>query len=283
MTDTELKDKLIAIKNNDFHVPEGFSDFEAAEFVMRALYSTDSDLRDDLGYTILSKWLIEFKLLDGSQLMTLLKQTVSEKMLFYKIGEGMSDHVFLRAFSALIVALILYRDNQEHFISRQEYMELLRQLNHYCELENDYRSFVEGKGWAHAPAHISDALDECAQNRFVGEFECITIWNSLMIMLRNAQTVFDAEEDERMATAVVSMVTSKKITIPILIQWLHEVKLQKPNQSVHASAFRKYLIQRVNMKHFVRCVYFRLKNASLLDQGADDALMHLEHIFNPSV
>ncbi|MCQ2009788.1 DUF2785 domain-containing protein [Sporolactobacillus sp. STSJ-5] len=281
MTDTELKDKLIEIKNSDFHVPEGFSDFEAVEYVMRALHSTDSDLRDDLGYTILSKWLIEFKLLDGKQLMTILNRTLSERLLFYEVGEELSDHVFLRSFSALLIALILYRDNQEPFIGRQEYMELLRQLNHYCALEKDYRSFVEGKGWAHAPAHISDALDECAQNRFVGESECIVIWSSLMTMLRNAPTVFDAEEDERMATAVLSMVTSKKIMVSVLIKWLRNVDLQKPNQSVHASAFRKYLIQRVNMKHFVRCVYFRLKNASLLDQEADDALMHLEHAFNP--
>jgi len=281
MTDTELKDKLIEIKNNDFHVPEGFSDFEAVEYVMRALHSTDSDLRDDLGYTILSKWLIEFKLLDGKQLMTILNRTLSERLLFYEVGEELSDHVFLRSFSALLIALILYRDNQEPFIGRQDYTELLEHLNHYCELENDYRSFVEGKGWAHAPAHISDALDECAQNRFVGESECITIWESLLTMLRNAPTVFDAEEDERMATAVVSMVTSKKITVSVLIQWLRNIDLQKPNQSVHASAFRKYLIQRVNMKHFVRCIYFRLKNASLLDQEADDALMHLEHAFNP--
>lgn len=280
MIDTELKEKLIEIKNNDFHVPEGISDFDAVELVMRALHSTDSDLRDDLGYTILSKWLIEFKLLNGSELMTLLKQTVSEQMLFYKVGMPQSDHVFLRSFSALLVALILYRDNQEHFIGRQEYTELLRQLNHYCKLENDYRSFVEGKGWAHAPAHISDALDECAQNRFVGQSECFAIWKSLLTMLRNAPTVFDAEEDERMATSVVSMVTAKKITVSILIQWLREVNVQKPNQSVHASAFRKYLIQRVNMKHFVRCIYFRLKNAALLAQN-EDTFIKAEHEWNP--
>ncbi|SFG33052.1 DUF2785 domain-containing protein [Sporolactobacillus nakayamae] len=281
MNDIELKETLIDIKNNDFHVPEELSDFEAVKYVMRALHSTDSDLRDDLGYTILSKWLIEFKLLDGSELIMLLKQAVSEELLFNKISEGVSDHVFLRSFSALLIALILYRDNHEHFISRQKYMELLQQLNHYCELENDYRSFVEGKGWAHAPAHISDALDECAQNRFVGESECLAIWKSLLMMLRNAPTVFDAEEDERMATAVVSMITAKKITVSVLLQWLHAVTLNKPNQSVHALAFRKYLIQRVNMKHFVRCVYFRLKNAALLDQEADDALMKLERAFNP--
>ncbi|MCO7128270.1 DUF2785 domain-containing protein [Sporolactobacillus shoreicorticis] len=281
MTDTELKKKLLEIKNNDFHVPEESTDFEAAEYVMHAFHSTDSGLRDDLGYTILSKWLIEFKMLHGSELMTLLTQAASEKMLFYKVGEGLSDHVFLRSFSALLVALILYRDNQEHFIGKQDYMKLLDQLNHYCELENDYRSFVAGKGWAHAPAHISDALDECAQNRFVGESECLTIWESLLGMLRNASTVFDAEEDERMATAVVSMVTAKKITVSELLRWFCEVDLKEPNQLVHTLAFRKYLIQRVNTKHFMRCVYFRLKNAALLDQEADNALINVEHAFNP--
>jgi hypothetical protein len=281
MTDTELKKKLIEITNNDFHVPEGISDFEAVEFVMHAFQSTDSELRDDFGYTILSKWLIESKLLNGEELMTLLKQAVSEEMLFYKIGMQQSDHVFLRSFSALLVALILYRDNQQPFITKHDYLELLKQLTHYCALEKDYRSFVEGKGWAHAPAHISDALDECAQNRFIGETECITIWQSLLTMLQKAATIFDAEEDERMTTSVVSMITAKKITVPVLLQWLQEVVVQKPSQSVHASAFRKYLIQRVNTKHFVQSIYFRLKSAALLDQEADDALMNLERGFNP--
>jgi hypothetical protein len=104
----------------------------------------------------------------------------------------------------------------------------------------------------------------------------------MLTMLRNTPNIFDAEEDERMATAVISMVTAKKITVTVMLQWLHEVNLNEPSREfVHSQAYRLYYIKRVNIKHFVRCLYFRLKNARLLDQGADDALMHLEHTFNP--
>ncbi|TGA97681.1 DUF2785 domain-containing protein [Sporolactobacillus shoreae] len=278
----ELKNRLLEIQKNGYVLPKGLSEFEAVQLVMRSLSSPDGELRDALGYTILSKWLVEEHLLNGRQLKEILKQAVSEDMLYFKIGKSESDSVFLRSFSSLLIALILFRDNQEKFLNKNEFQENMNQLTHYCELEKDYRSFVVEKGWAHAPAHISDALDECVRSRFAGFNECQALWGSLQTMLRNAPNVFDAEEDERFAIPVLAMVELKKVTLADLFGWLEKVDIQDPEDiPVYSAVNRVNLTKRVNMKHFIRCLYMRMKEKSLLGKEQVEQLIQLEHKFNP--
>ncbi|RLQ97465.1 DUF2785 domain-containing protein [Falsibacillus albus] len=272
-----LVNMLQEIKNNDYRLPDEYSVFEAVKLVMGSLSSPDGELRDDLGYTILFKWLIEQKLLNGTELKNLLEQAQSSKMLYFEIGEIESDSVFLRSFSSLLIALILHRDNEENLLGEEDFQGLLCQLTKYCSLERDFRSFVDGKGWAHAPAHISDALDECVKSRFAGLEECIVILNSIKNMLGNAPAVFDAEEDERMAIPVIGMIVQKKVKVGILVDWLHELEVDKAS-SVDAANLKK----RINIKHFIRCLYMRLKEKSLMDQEEERRLFQLEHRFNPN-
>lgn len=282
MQESELKRQLVNIRNHDFSIPKGLDELSTAESVMDAFRSTDSELRDDLGYTILEKWIVEKRLLDPNTLRKIMKQAITEQMLFHKIGEQDSDSVFLRSFSALLIALILYRDNQEHFFTRDELKQFLLSITQYCLLEKDYRSFVIGKGWAHAPAHISDAMDECAKNRFTTTDDCFLIWKSIRTILHHAPIVFDAEEDERLATIVISMVNAKKIETSRLLIWLKKIELEKPQQlQVHSLTDREYLTKRINSKHFLRCLYMRFSEQSLMSPDELKKLFTLEHKYNP--
>lgn len=282
MQDNELKKLLIKIRENDFFIPNGFDEGSAAELVMGALRSTDGELRDDLGYTILAQWIVKKKRIGPETLKELLKQAVAGKMLFHKIGEQDSDSVFLRSFSSLLIALILYRDNQEYFLSREEFKQILLPITQYCTMEKDYRSFVVGKGWAHAPAHISDAMDECAQNRFATAEDCLLLLQGIRTILYHAPRVFEAEEDERLATVVISMIRLKKIEPVRLLQWLTKINLEKlETLTAHSLAAREYLTKRINMKHFLRCLYIRFSEQSLLKADELKTLFALEHQYNP--
>ncbi|MFX3617046.1 MAG: DUF2785 domain-containing protein [Sporolactobacillus sp.] len=278
-----MKKQLIKIRENDFSIPIGFDERSATELVLNALRSTDGELRDDLGYTILSKWIVEKERIGPETLKKLLKQAIAEKMLFHKIGEQDSDSVFLRSFSSLLIALIFYRDNQEHFLSREEFKQILLPITHYCTMEKDYRSFVIGKGWAHAPAHISDAMDECAKNRFATSDDCLLLLQSIRTILYHAPNVFEAEEDERLATVVISMIRVKKIEPVRLLRWLTKINLEKPEVlTAHSSVAREHLTKRINMKHFLRCLYIRFSGQSLLNAGELKKLFDLEHKYNPN-
>jgi hypothetical protein len=266
------KEDLRKIVENNYEVPDGLSEYEAVQQVVGVLSSPDGELRDELGCTVLSKWLLKKKLLNNLQLTELLEQATSRDMFFYKIGESDTDSVFLRTFSSLLIALILIRDNEEHFLSSVTFHLNMKRLINYCELEKDYRSYVEGKGWAHGPAHVADALDECVRSRYTAYNECEQLWIGLLTLLKNAPNVFDAEEDERIATAVIAMIELEKVSISTLCDWLSTVEAPIEYDLQEE-------VKRKNYKMFIRCLYMRLREKNLL--GAEEnRLFEIQHQFN---
>ena len=126
--------------------------------------STDSILRDTCIYGTFCKLILE-KQLDKGLLEEMLEACLADEMLFHGIGEAESDSVFTRSFTTLLIALILYSDNESGFLSGEMIVEVKEKLLVYMEAEKDLRGFVPGKGWAHSIAHAADAFDELAKKR----------------------------------------------------------------------------------------------------------------------
>ncbi|MFH5779929.1 DUF2785 domain-containing protein [Heyndrickxia oleronia] len=268
-----LKEQLYEIIRHNYALPKGLDEFEAVQQVIGVLGSTDAEVRDELGYRILANWLLRKNFLTGSQLSILLEQAISDDMLFFKIGEAESDHVFKRTFSALLIALILIRDNREEFLGEAAFFQALERINLYCRLEKDYRSYVEGKGWAHGPAHISDAIDECVRHRFTGLDECSKLWEGLLHLIDGAPHVYDAEEDERITIPIIAMVESGKVPFSTLCRWLERIELPAEKDLIS-------MTRRINIKHFIRCLIFGLLGKGL---GKVEDLIIIERKFNPFV
>ncbi|WEG14524.1 DUF2785 domain-containing protein [Pullulanibacillus sp. KACC 23026] len=282
METAKLKDQLLMIQNKDYRLPKGLDEFEAVELVISSLGSPNGELRDELGYTILVKWLVKENILTGDQLTNILKQAISDDRLYFKIGESGTDSVFQRSFSSLLIALVLFRDNEEQFLSKKDFTEVFNRLAEYCRLEKDFRSHVVGKGWAHAPAHISDALNECVRNRYTDYSQCAVLWESLKTLIENAPHVFDAEEDERIAIPVIAMVEQKKILFTDLLQWIKKIDIYQLDSDLDDAAERYTKLQKkLNFKHLLRCLYMRMKAKSLIGKEEEESLLELEHKFNP--
>ncbi|TXK72383.1 DUF2785 domain-containing protein [Paenibacillus sp. N3.4] len=267
-----LKEELSKIVENEYALPEGIDDYLIVKQVILVLSSPDPELRDKLAYRILYNWLLEKKLLQDEQLENLLEDAISQSMLFNGMGQAGTDTIFLRSFSSLLIALILIRDNKDHFLAEHTIRKVMNTLVRYCREEKDYRSYVEGKGWAHAAAHISDALDECVRSRYIGLTECKLVWSGLKKLLENAPEVFNSEEDERIATAATAMVELGKVPLSLICEWLMDVRLPMEND-IHLRHIR------INFKHFTRCFRMRLQKKGLLP--AENKLIIIEEKFNP--
>lgn len=270
------KEQLKVIAANNYALPERENHYDSVKKIVELLGSADPELRDELAMTILSKWLLEVNILTPEQLTELLNRAISDEMLFNKIGEKETDSVFLRSFSSLLIALILYRDNNDEFLSQTTYQSVLERLVTYCEQENDFRGIVEEKGWAHSAAHISDAIDECARSRYAEFAECRKIWTGLFSLLDRSPHVFNSEEDERIATAVTAIIELEKVPFGIILDWLSEIDTTPSSLS-----YTQQLYRRINIKHFLRSVYFRLEQKELLDEEEKQLFLAIEHTFNP--
>jgi len=107
------KQFLQAIVDNNNHIPDDIDYFLFLEALLQNFASTDPQLRDNLTYSVLAHAIIDLdsqKKLTTSQVEDLLLTCIDEEHLFYHIGEAGTDTVFMRSFSLLIIAAILFAD-----------------------------------------------------------------------------------------------------------------------------------------------------------------------------
>ncbi|MFI8709091.1 DUF2785 domain-containing protein [Bacillus sp. NPDC077411] len=259
MDQHELKQELQQIKNNNYAVPEDVDAYPYAQWMLDYIGSPDAELRDELIYSTLERW-ITGEVFRQKELRGLLLQALSPDYLFYKIGEKGTDSVFKRAFSILIPPLILSVHEKEPFLSEEQLYSVAEQVLEYVYLEQDVRGYVDGKGWAHSTAHAADALDALARTIRSREFSH-AILTAVRHKVRLHDYLYINFEDERLVTAVISLWNQNILAQEEWNNWLYSFTIIE-----EASASRNdILIQ--NMRTFLRSLYFRA-----LEQEGNSAL-----------
>src|SRR5579871_1612805 len=146
------KSYLHAIADNHYHIPEDIDRFAFLEALLQNFDTTDVELRDELTYMILAHAVIDQETADrltAEQRESLLLTCIDDAHIFYSIGEAGTDSVFMRSFSLLIIAALLYTDTRLQQISEEATRETHTALLRYAREERDWRGYIKGKGWAH--------------------------------------------------------------------------------------------------------------------------------------
>src|SRR6266566_10116307 len=104
------KEFLRSLVYNDYSFSDDIDSFAFAVALLSNLASTDTELRDELSYMLLAEGIIGKGKLTPEQAHDLLITTIDNEHLFFHIGESGTDSVFLRSFSNLVIAAILYSD-----------------------------------------------------------------------------------------------------------------------------------------------------------------------------
>lgn len=192
---TDIKDGTVRLHDLD--------EAHVIQSMLHYIGSPDSELRDQLIYTLFYRFIIEDDQLTSKQLTEMFHTTLKHH-LCHGIGETATDTVFTRAFSTLLIALILGRDRQQHFLSGADIDTLKAKLLVYVDCEVDTRGYVPLKGWAHSIAHVADAFDELVMHPKLDETDFSEIlealWNKVMI-----PTVYLHDEDERLLNPIFAL------------------------------------------------------------------------------
>lgn len=223
--------------------------------------SPDSELRDILIYGTFCK-LTRDKQLDQQVLIEMLDLCLSDTMLFKGIGEIETDTVFTRSFITLLIELILYRDNEEGFLSSHKVLEIKDKLIAYINLENDLRGFDAGKGWAHSVAHVADAFDELVKNEKITSNLYLEILNPLWDKVFVSNAIYIHDEEERLLAPILEMLNTglKHEAIEDLLQNVH-LKLEKQKSQLQEE---DYWILYANCKKFLKSFYLQVDNHASL-------------------
>lgn len=251
-----LKDIQIGVKNW-----EKENELFLINSMVEHIGSPDSELRDILIYGTFCQ-LTRDKQLDQQVLIEMLDLCLSDTMLFKGIGEIETDTVFTRSFTTLLIALILYRDNEEGFLSSHKVLEIKDKLIAYINLENDLRGFVAGKEWAHSVAHVADAFDELVKNEKITSNLYLEILNPLWDKVFVSNAIYIHDEEERLLAPILEMLNTglKHEAIEDLLQNVH-LKLEKQKSQLQEE---DYWILYANCKKFLKRFYLQVDNHASL-------------------
>jgi len=277
----QLKQLLIEVKDNDYNVPSGVDVDGVIADMLRLIGHTDAELRDALIYSTFMEW-AEFKgVISTDQMKQILNTSLSDTHLFFRIGEKDTDSVFTRSFSALLINVALCVHDERPFLSVKEIHEIKEIVFQYISQEKDYRGYVDGKGWAHAVAHIADALLTIAGVEkaidvdgayCIGREGLLEVLQAVKALVCNKEYVYATEEDERLVTAFMVVTDHKILTTEELINWIDSFNMAD-NEYWKGTMPDDYYLH-VNRKNFMRSLYFRLQS-QLSTEGFDEICKHM--------
>ena len=212
------KDYWRAIIADDYAPP---ADVPLASLVAELsgyLGSPDAELRDGIGYAVLTQWLYVKKAVPPD----LRRELIAEWManLRQGIGEKGTDSVLKRSFSALMLSIVAALDNEELFLDRKEFDALLQAALAYLRDEKDTRGFDAEQGWLHSVAHTADLLKFLGRSRHLAASEQAAVLTAIARKMARLDHVLVHGEDERLARAVVSIVARPDVDMQALEEFL---------------------------------------------------------------
>jgi Protein of unknown function (DUF2785) len=225
--------------------------------MMHFIGTTDSELRDKLIYSTFCQLALDSHL-EHELLSDLLDYCLSDDMLFKGIGEDGTDTVFTRAFTSLVIAVILYKDNEDDFLPKNAVYKTKDHLIDYINSENDLRGFVPGKGWAHSVAHVADAFDELILNNKIQQKDLLDMLRPLWEKILVSDSVYVHGEDDRMVTPILAML-EKGVDIGEIEQLLKGVpaELKRRKEQVNEE---NYWFLEANCKTFLKSFYVKISS-----------------------
>ena len=250
--EAEANSLIAGLAADDWQVPAETRPFDVIMQLAPHLASPDPTLRDEGIIALLGTWIYERDLLSPGELEELLAMAVSDDMLMRDIGSSGTDAVFARSFSLLPIALVLLCDNRHPFLDHETWQHVVERVADYCRRETDFRSRVPGKGFAHAPAHAADVLDEIVRSRYADGETAIVAWEALAGLVSRCPTVFDCDEDLRLSVPLAAMIAAGHTTVARLCEHMAAALPAADDPSAEAQ------VRRTNWRHLTRSLYFQL-------------------------
>lgn len=269
-----LKKKLQAVKKNEFKL-DGESTSDYLDHMLLHIGDLDYELRDHLIYPTMLHWIEINRELDKDTLSKMFDTLLSDDYIFFNIDKEDDTSVYKRSFSTLTLNPILCVHEEEPFLSDEQINSFRTKMMDYVKREKDFRGYDDNHGWAHSLAHWSDTnffltfgLDEPNEM-------CNTVLKTIQDKIISIKTPLSREEDERLATNIAyEYIGEKMISVDDFKKWLDGF-----NQVFNIEDKMHKYTAKVNVKHFLRSMYFRMRHLEISDDFVSP-LIELEKKFN---
>jgi len=173
--------------------------------------------REDLAYPLLTTW-IDKGVYD--ELLSGLGDGIVPG-LRYGLGHDGDVSVLRRSYSALMLAEIIGRDNNEHLMTSDSVLRWGDSATAWYVREQDHRGWVPEQGWANAIAHGADLLAALARSRHFGRLELTVLLDVIADrVLQPTSYIWRHGEEDRLAFAVMTLLHRNALDPGIVEPWL---------------------------------------------------------------
>lgn len=265
MEKTLLKVKLKKVVENEYKVLENMDYEYVTNKMLDNIGVLDPELRDNLIYMVLANWIMN-DVYNNQELKQILNICLDDNHLYYKIGQTESDSVFTRTFSALILAVLLHKDNEIDFLEQLEFHTAALEVFKYFKEEKDLRGYVKQKGWAHAAAHGADILTEIAQSKKAKRNLLQKLLKAIISKTHIENYIYFNGEDERIASAVKNVLKNPNSDDESINKWFRE--LTDFEKIANRNKYDTFIF---NIKNLLKSLYFEI----ITDQDVDDRYLIL--------
>lgn len=256
VTDRALWESIV---ESDAEVPPGHTAAGLLPPLLDLLEEPDPFLRDEVGYGVLARWVVKDQLLGPEELRYAVERLVPD--LRYGLGDdgdaGDDRAVLRRSYSALALAILAYRDVEDHFLSVAGVRSLLDNGITYLLEEPDRRGHVPGLGWVNATAHTADLLKFLVRNPATTAADHRRVLDALQTLLTKVNgLVFVDDEEDRLVLVVVDVLGRDTIEDDELVDWIDRLGSWLADHP--ASSDPEVRAATVNVKRFVRTLHLAL-------------------------
>ena len=270
-----LKEKLHSIKKNDFELQQGETIGDYLEHMMNHIGDVDPELRDHLILPTMVNWIEIKSMMDKNTMSQLFDELLSDDYIFFNINKKDDTSVYKRSFSTLTLNPILEAHEVDPFLTEEQLQNFRIRMIDYINKEHDFRGYDETYGWAHSLAHWSDTSYYYTFGMEEPREMSLKVLDTIQKKLMSIEIPLAREEDERLATTIVyDYINEKMITLSDYKNWL-----EKFNEALEIEDKIHRFTVKVNVKHLLRSMYFRMRHLNIEDDYMNP-LLELEKKFN---
>ena len=259
-------------------IPAGHDLETLTQELLSYLGSTDPELRDEFGFSVLANWIFVRQAFTPDRLRDMVRTLEVRSRV--GLGASNTDTVFERSFAILMLSVIADLDIKAPFLEPHELERVLSLALESLRLERDLRGFVVGKGWAHANAHTADLLANLARNPKLGVVALERISAGIRAKLEAFEDqVFLQHEPSRLAVAACEVLHRDLIDLADVHLWLDGL-MDTFNVRAKTDLESGLVAPRVNLETFLGSLYFQLGAIEL--QSAGRIRSHIERLLERS-
>lgn len=206
-----------SVIQSGMQVPDDRSLDEATVELVEMLGHPNPRWREDVAYPLLTTWVAKGVY---DELLSGLGDGILPG-LRYGLGHDGDMSVLRRSYSALMLAEIIGRDNNEHLISADTVLAWGDHATGWYTREQDHRGWIPEHGWANTIAHGADLLAALARSRHFGRLELTVLLDVIADrVLTPTPYIWPHGEDDRLAFAVMALLHRNALDPSIVEPWL---------------------------------------------------------------